>query len=249
MARITFLGTASAVPNQTHQNSHFILETDRRVILVDCAGNPVVRLEQAGIDPRTITDLILTHFHPDHISGAPLLLMDLWLMGRIDPLTVHGLDNVVKRFEKMMGLYEWHDWKGFYPVNFHGLPGDERSPVLKDESINVQSSVVCHMIPAIGLRFELPDFVIAYSTDTGPCEQVIRLAEGADILIHEASGSSNGHSSPAEAGEIAGLAGVKTLVLIHYPPETEITDLALEAGTTFSGDVIVAEDMMQLTIS
>jgi ribonuclease Z len=249
MSRITFLGTASAVPNQIHQNSHFILETDDRVVLVDCAGNPIVGLEQAGIDPLTITDLILTHFHPDHVSGAPLLLMDLWLMGRDDLLTVHGLQDVIDRFKKMMELYEWRDWKGFYQVNFHGLSAAEFTPVLNDDAVNIQSSMVCHMIPAIGLRFELPEGVIAYSTDTGPCEQVVRLAESADILIHEASGSSHGHSSATEAGVIASKAGVKTLVLTHYPPDVNITDMIAEAGSTFDGDVLAAEDMMQLVIS
>lgn len=249
MSKITFLGTASAVPNQTHQNSHFILETDEKVVLVDCAGNPVVRLEQAGIDPLSITDVILTHFHPDHVSGGPLLLMDLWLMGREAPLGVHGLQDVVERFEKMMELYDWSDWAGFYPVEFHGLSADELTPVLTGETITLQSSPVCHMIPAIGLRIEIPEGVIAYSTDTGPCDQVVRLAKDADILIHEASGSSNGHSSAAEAGEIASKAGVKTLVLIHYPPDAELADLIAEAGSTFNGDVIVAEDLMQLVIA
>ncbi len=249
MSRITFLGTASAVPNETHQNSHFILETEEKVILVDCSGNPVVRLEQAGIDPLRVTDLILTHFHPDHVSGAPLFLMDLWLMGREKPLIVHGLEDVVERFEEMMGLYQWEDWKGFYPVEFHGLPSEEMVPVVNSESIRIFSSPVCHMIPAIGLRFELEDGVVAYSTDTGPCEQVVRLAEGADILIHEASGASHGHSSPEEAGEIASQAGVKTLVLIHYPPDADIIDLAVQAGSTFDGDVIPAEDLMQLELS
>ncbi len=249
MSRITFLGTASAVPNQTHQNSHFILETDGKVVLVDCAGNPVVRLEQAGIDPLAITDLILTHFHPDHVSGAPLLLMDLWLMGREDPLSIYGLQGVIDKFEKMMALYEWQDWKGFYPVEFHRLASEEFTSVLTTDTISIHSSLVCHMIPAIGLRFELPEGIIVYSTDTGPCEQVIRLAEGADILIHEASGSSNGHSSAAEAGVIASRAGIKKLVLIHYPPTANIADLIAEAGSTFNGDVVAAEDMMQLVIA
>lgn len=249
MSRITFLGTASAVPNENHHNSHFILETEGKVILVDCSGNPVVPLDQAGIDPLRVTDLVLTHFHPDHVSGVPLFLMDLWLLGRETPLIVHGLEDVVDRMEKMMALYQWEDWDGFYPVAFHGLPSEEMTPVLTGEHVEVFSSPVCHMIPAIGLRFELPDGVVAYSTDTGPCEQVIRLAEDADILIHEASGASQGHSSPAEAGEIASKAGVKTLVLIHYPPDADIVELAVEAGSVFDGDVIAAEDLMQLVLS
>ena len=51
MSRIIFLGTANAVPNINHHNAHFILESGQRLVLVDCSGNPIVRLEEAGIDP------------------------------------------------------------------------------------------------------------------------------------------------------------------------------------------------------
>src|SRR5260370_8039463 len=75
------------------------------------------------------------------------------------------------------------------------------------------------MIPTIGIRVEAkkPAKVLAYSCDTEPCEQTVRLAEGADILIHEAGGASFGHSSAEQAGEIATKAEVGKLYLIHYP--------------------------------
>jgi len=248
MSKFTFLGTASAVPDQNQQNTHFVLETDERVILVDCVGNPIVRLEQAGIDPLSITDLVLTHFHPDHVSGVPLLLMDLWLMGRTRPVEIYGLYDVMDRFEKMMELYDWGDWTGFYPVNLHRFPRAEMMPLLETEDVKIWASSVCHMIPAIGLRMELPDGTVCYSTDTAACEAVIRLAEAADILIHEATGSSDGHSSAAEAGQIAMDAGVKKLVLIHYPPKSDLDVLKRQAQSTFTGEVIVARDLMQLML-
>jgi len=110
MNKLTFLGTASAVPDEDQQNTHFIIETKSRNILVDCVGNPVVRLKQAGVDPLSISDLVVTHFHPDHVSGVPLLLMDLWLMGRETPLYLYGLNEVLDRIEKMMSLFDWESW-------------------------------------------------------------------------------------------------------------------------------------------
>ena len=249
MSRITFLGTASAVPNRMHQNAHFILEAGQRVVLVDCSGNPVVRLEEAGIDPLRITDVVLTHFHPDHVSGLPLLLMDLWLMGRENALTIHGQAEDVAKARQIMALYDWEKWTTFYPVDFHGLPAEENAILFEDEAISILASPVCHMIPAIGLRMQLPEGVVCYSTDTGPCEAVIRLASGADVLIHEASGAAPGHASAAEAGQVAAQAGVESLVLIHYPPDADPEALALEAGVAFSGDVLIAEDLMALELN
>lgn len=249
MSKITFLGTASAVPSQHQHNSHFILEVDDRVVLVDSPGNPVVRLEEAGLDPQSITDIVLTHFHPDHVSGAPLLLMDLWLMGREAPLAIYGMADLIHRVERMMALFDWDTWEGFYPVNFHRLASEDRESMIDTELLKAWAYPVCHMIPAIGLRFELPEAVVSYSADTAPCDQVVQLADNADILIHEATGSSYGHSGAAEAGEVAAKAGVRTLVLTHYTVDVDKDVLLGKAKSAFSGDVIIAEDLMQLLIS
>jgi len=82
MAKLIVLGSASAVPNKDHENTHFVLVGDNGSVLVDCVGNTLVRLEQAGIVLDDLKSIILTHCHPDHISGIPSLLMSLWLMGR-----------------------------------------------------------------------------------------------------------------------------------------------------------------------
>ena len=249
MAKITFLGTASAVPSKNQHNTHIIVEFDSHVVLVDCGGNPIVRLGQAGIDPLSITELVLTHFHPDHVSGLPLLLMDMWLMGRTMPLDVYGLPNVLDRAEQMMTLYDWQDWDRLYPLHFHPLSGPSQMTLLDTDRLTVTAAPVCHLIPGIGIKMVFPEGTICYSSDTGPCEALIRLAEGADILIHEASGEYQGHSTPEQAGMIAHQAGVKTLYLIHYPPNSNTTTLVNRAKTKFSGDVYAAEDLMTVTLS
>ena len=107
------------------------------------------------------------------------------------------------------------------------------------------------MIPNIGLRFEFPkkEKIIVYSSDTGPSDEVIRLASEADILIHEAAGEGRGHSSANQAGEIAQKAGVEELYLIHYPtwnfnPES----LVSIARTNFEGTVTLASDFLEFEI-
>jgi ribonuclease Z len=88
---------------------------------------------------------------------------------------------------------------------------------------------------------------MAYSCDTEPCSQVIRLGKGADILIHEATGGSYGHSSAAQAGVVAQKAGAKSLCFIHYPPDLYGSqDLIEEARKNFSGEIRFAEDFLSL---
>ncbi len=249
MTAITFLGTASAVPNKDHQNTHFIVEAGESLLLIDCVGNPIVRLEQAAIDPLAITDLILTHFHPDHVSGVPLLLIDLWLMGRKDPLPIYGLDDVIDRFEQLMALFRWDEWGGFFPVELHRIPASDLNPLIERDDLQVFGSFVSHAIPAMGIRVITPEGTFSYSTDTRPSDAVVRLAEGADLLIHEATGEGDGHSSPAQAGAIAQKAGVKRLCLIHYNPDAEIKTLIEEAQSAFDGEVFAAEDLMRIVLN
>jgi ribonuclease Z len=246
MPKLTLLGTSNAVPGEDHENTHLVVAGETRTILVDCVNNQILRLQKAGVDYRRLTDLVLTHFHPDHVSGVPQLLMNMWLMGHQQPLNVHGLKHTLERIEKLMDFYGWKEWPNFFPVSFHYLPDEGLSQVLDCDEMRLLASPVQHMIPTIGLRFEFKHShkVCAYTCDTEPCASVLALADGADILFHEAAGELLGHSSAAQAGQDARQAKVGTLYLIHYPTLEKGTEKMIrEAREHFNGPVFLAEDM------
>lgn len=248
MSKIIILGSSNAIPHAEHENTHMLIVGTERVVLVDCSGNPTLRLQRAGVKINAITDLILTHFHPDHVSGAPLLLMHMWLLGRREPLNIYGLEYTLDRLESMMGLFNWDKWPGFYPVTFNRLPEVEMTRVLTCPDFSIYASPVKHLIPTIGLRVDFESQkAFAYSCDTEPCEQVVRLASGVDVLFHEASGVGTGHSSAAQAGEIAARAEAGHLYLIHYPNgKFRKSDLVTEARASYQGEVSMAEDFITL---
>ena len=249
MADLIILGSSNAISDEEHENTHMVLVGASRVALIDAVGNPVPRLAKAGIPFESLTDVVLTHFHPDHVSGVPLLLMDMWLRGRRKPLDIYGIHHTMARVENMMNLYGWQSWPNFFPVAFHYLPAEEKTPVLDCEDFAIYSSPVHHLIPTIGLRvdFKKSGKAMAYSCDTEPCEEVVRLAEGADVLIHEAAGALKGHSSAAQAAEIARKAEVGALYLIHYPTgKYRQENLVEDARTQFQGEIALAEDFMRL---
>ena len=249
MPKLVILGSAHAIPDEGHENTHMALVGNAGTLLIDCPGNPLVRLRRAGLDVSALTDLVVTHFHPDHVSGFALLLMDLWLVGRKRPLAVHGLDYTVDRLEQLMELYGWSTWPNFFPVTFHRLPELEMAPVTETEEWHIFSSPVNHLIPNIGLRVEFPNSqrALAYSSDTEPCDQMVRLAQGVEVLIHESAGAAQGHTDASQAGEIAQKAGAQRLILIHYPiGEFKDDSLVARARKTFDGPVRLAEDFMEL---
>ena len=252
MNKLIILGSSNAIPSLGYENTHLALITPRQKVLIDCGANPVVSLQQAGVDINEITDIILTHMHPDHVGGLPLLLMDMWLSGRKTSLNLHGLPYTLQRIKSMMDIYEWSHWPNFFPVKFCTFPAQELAIVLNDEQLCVYSSPVNHFLPNVCLRFELKEEKIsfAYSCDTEPCQAVWNLAQGVDILLHEAAGAITGHSSATQAGEVARRAGVNQLYLIHYPTgQFASGDLISEARSRFSGEINLAVDQMIIDLS
>ncbi|WP_232699683.1 ribonuclease Z [Brevibacillus daliensis] len=102
-----------------------------------------------------------------------------------------------------------------------------------------------------------PGLKVAFSGDTIPCEAMVKLAEGADLLIHESTyvhkhlelAERSGHSTAYQAASIAEAAGVKELILTHISPryDTEdgpitLDDMVKEAQSVFP-TTILAEDL------
>jgi ribonuclease Z len=253
MPKTIILGSSNAVATPASANTHLVFVGQERMVLVDLpGGQPPLRLEQAGLDFNNLTDIIATHFHIDHTQGIPALLMDLWLKGRSRPLNIYGLPATLDRLETMLDLYHWSSWPNLFPVAFCRLPAVEMSLVLDCADFTIHASPVHHVIPNIGLRvqFKPSNQTLAYSCDTEPCDEVVRLSRGADVLIHEATGAYPGHSTAQQAGAIARRAEVGRLYLIHYATgQYAHSDLVAEAGAAFPGEVALATDLMTLDFS
>jgi ribonuclease Z len=246
LAKVVTLGTAAAVPNETHANTYLAVEGEQGFFLVDCGGNPILRIQHAGLALERFRGLILTHFHPDHVAAVPILLMDTWLLKRTAPLPIYGLQDVVDRYNVLMDLFRRDEWPGFFDTPCHVVPEKVGALVLEDDDFRITAAPVEHVVPNIGLRVEnkRTGGVVAYSSDTSPCDAVVELARDADILIHEAAEPTLGHSGAAQAGEIARRAGARRLVLVHYRPAPRKYDRWIEEATeAFGGPVELGQDL------
>jgi ribonuclease BN (tRNA processing enzyme) len=124
--------------------------------------------------------------------------------------------------------------------------------------------------PSFAYRFDTPDRSIVFSGDTTPCDNLIALARGADVLVHEVIHKPSlarlmsripnadrllehivaSHTTHLDVGKVAKDAGVKTLVLTHFVPvdDPTVTDEMWMEGarTQFDGKIIVGKDLMEL---
>ncbi len=114
-------------------------------------------------------------------------------------------------------------------------------------------------VDALAFRVTLPDGrVIAYSGDTGWCDELIAAARDADIFICEASAplgneemaTKYGHLNPRQAGEAADRCGAKKLVLTHYSGrDSDEAMLADCRKSGFTGEIVIAKDGDRYEIS
>ncbi|MGB3097632.1 MAG: MBL fold metallo-hydrolase, partial [Candidatus Deferrimicrobiaceae bacterium] len=94
--------------------------------------------------------------------------------------------------------------------------------------------------------------VIAFSGDTDVCAGIVTAARNADVAVFECSFPNEckvrGHLTPGEAGELASAARVKKLVLTHFYPECEGADILGQCGETYSGEIILAKDLLRVPV-
>ena len=141
-----------------------------------------------------------------------------------------------------------------------------------DENVRVTAALVDHppVVPAFAYRFDTRDRSIVISGDTAPSQNLVKLAGGAEVLVHSVmyppaidrlvarvpnaaalKASILAHQTSAEdAGRVAQQAGVKTLVLSHFvpPDDPEVTDTMWRdaASRHFRGTVIVGRDLLEI---
>lgn len=248
MAQIVILGSAAAVNDAQHDYTHFLLQGEEDTpILVDAGSNPLGKIKNLGVDDESLQDVILTHFHPDHVAGIPNMMMMMWLLGRKAPLRIYGLHHCLNRIEDTMEAYGWQEWPNFFPISFQRISQRNDAALLENKDFRIRAFPVRHYdVPTIGMRVENKHNgrVLAYSCDTMYFPGLLEIAADADILIHEAAGDDGfGHSSARQAGEVAQQAGAKALYLIHYQVwNADPAPLVDEAAAKFDGPVYLCKD-------
>ncbi|HZY45448.1 MAG TPA: MBL fold metallo-hydrolase [Anaerolineae bacterium] len=247
MSSLVILGTAAAVHDALHENTYLVLKGARESILIDCCGNPLGRLQRAGVSLSTLNTIILTHDHPDHTYGLPILLMDLWLLGRSTPLKIYAPASTIVTMKAIMQAHAWADWPRFYPVEFKAIPDTIGAAVLENEEFTITAAPGVHFVPVVGLRVKnrSTGYAIMYTSDTAPADPIKQLALGVNLLLHETAGATFGHSSAAMAGALAREAHVEKLILIHYPVNADQAALVAEARSEFAGPIEISRDFAE----
>lgn len=224
MIRVTFLGTAGSAPTRRRSGLALLIEQDEAQLLVDCGEGTARQLLLLDRGPEAISGCLLTHLHADHYLGIPGLLGLCNDRERDKAFTIAGptgVQRLVRPLVACLGPLA-------FPVRYSEFSGPA---VVELASARAIAFPVQHHGRAFGFAFlDGERTSLTISGDTRPCATLVRFAEGADLLIHEATfcedeaerAVETGHSTAAEAAGVACRANVGSLALVHlssrHPP-------------------------------
>ncbi len=238
--RLTVLGCAGSFPGPESACSAYLVEAEGYRLLIDFGSGSLSALQRYS-DMNRVDAIVLTHLHCDHMLDACtyIVVRRYDPSGPKPPIPVYAPLGAA---ERISAAYSAENEPVDDVYTFYGLqPGT--FPI---GPLSVTVDRVNHPIETYGVRIEHEGRVLAYSSDTAPCDPLLRLAAGADLFLCEASyldGADNPpglHLTGGEAGEAATKAGVGRLLLTHLVPawvsEASIVDAAVAA---YSGPVEV----------
>ena len=278
--RLILLGTGGGPrPRKQSSAAAQVIVINGAAYVVDCGDGVARQLASAGVPLSTLRHIFITHHHSDHNADYGNLIWLAWTAGlntRVDAWGPPPLARMTKLFFEMNAaeIAVRVSDEGRRPIEplVHVHEHNSGGLVMQDENVKVTAAVVKHppVVPAFAYRFDSADRSIVISGDTAPCDSLVELARGADVLVHEAmmvqgverlvarvpnaarlkQSIMSHHTSAEDAGRVAREAGVKLLVLSHFvpPDDPTITDqMWLDAARThFSGQVIVGKDLLEI---
>ena len=267
--KVSFLGTGAG--NSINRNhTAIVLDCDgsTRLLLDSSSGNSVLRQGAAlGIMAEDFDSVLLTHQHADHMGGLPFVQTQrTFVDSQGPPLRVFSAESTLEALRatcratllrRITVTQEGGISHDGYQV-FQWLPTPSGHAVELGPSTHATCFEVDHIEGAIGWRIESSGVAVVFSGDTRFSQSLVDAAKGANLLIHEAMSTEQdqtetrrrGHSTAAEAGRAAALAGVGELILTHIdtPYHADTQPLVDEARRFFDGPVSVATDLRQVTV-
>lgn len=242
--KLSVLGSGGGWARPGDAACGYLIGHDGFNLWVDAGTGTMANLQE-HVDLADVHAVAISHRHFDHFLDLyPFFLALLFHPERPPPVPLFAPPGM---FEHALKL-EADLTKVFSPQAVEPGSTFEAGP------LRVRTARMRHQVPTMGMRFEVDGRSIAYSGDTGPTDELVALARGADLLIAEATwirraeGWDFIHMTAEEAGDTGRRAEVERLVLTHVWPTNDRAAVAELAGAAFGGPVTVAEKGLELEV-
>jgi ribonuclease BN (tRNA processing enzyme) len=245
--RLTVLGSCGAWPEPGQACSGYLIEHEGFRLVVDLGYATVPRL-LGYIDADQVDAVYISHGHPDHCADLnPLLRARALRDDPPPPLPVYGPTGAL---DAVLALDHYETLAGSYQVQAVAAGAS-----LDIGPFRADTRLLPHWLPNLGLRLTAGCRVLAYTGDTGPSDEVVKLAQDADLLLAEAtylepvpSDAQPYMSSASLAARQATAAGVGRLLLTHLWPGTDHSTALAAAGAEYDGKLGIATQDLELDL-
>jgi ribonuclease BN (tRNA processing enzyme) len=243
---VTVVGWAGSYPGPVSPTSCYLIDTGDFRLLLDLGSGALGALQQYA-DLADIDAVCLSHLHADHCLDmcGYSVFRNYHPDGSLPPLPVHAPAQAAERMSRALGSEHLGMTDAFTFTDLR--PGTTEIGPLR-----ITTRHMNHPVETFGFRVEHGGRVLAYSADTGPTDELVALARGADVLLSEASFAErpdlppNLHLTARQAGEHATRAEVGELVLTHLVAWNDAAASLQEAGATFGGPLRLASCGLRL---
>lgn len=245
---VIFLGTNGWYDTAATGNTVCTLVKTAHYDIVLDAGNGIYKLGD-HCDGSKPVFVLLSHFHIDHIAGLHILVKHKFIKN----LTIcggKGARKILSTFVNKPFTVPLKDLP--YPVKVIELPSEKAELPFSCETLPL-----VHADPVLGYRLHVDGKTISYVTDTGYCDNALKLARGADLLLAECShspGETNPgwpHFNPTSAGRLGAESGAKKLVMTHMSADRYRTMAARAAALKIARGIFpksfIAKDGLKLS--
>ncbi len=173
MLEIVFVGTGDAFGSGGRRNSAILVRDGETTLLLDCGPTTLLGLKDLGVDPREIDAIAISHFHGDHTSGVPFILLDyLFANPRSEPLEILGPPGIRERVEQMTEVFGYRtEVEREYALRYREF---DAGTEMETGSFGIKPMPAFHhpeTSPHM-LRVEAGERAILFSGDTGWTEQL-----------------------------------------------------------------------------
>ena len=273
--KVTLLGTGTPVPAMNRFGPSILVEAGGQKFLFDAGRGALQRLRQARVRWQDVDGLFLTHLHSDHVVGFPDLWLTGWLVspGRDRPIHVWGPRGTKAMMSHLEQAYEFDIRMRLYddraaPDGVVILAEEFNEGVVFDtDGLRITAIEVDHspVRPAFGFRVDYGGRSVVLSGDTRVSPNLIRHAQGVDLLVHEVASPDSfqragirperaksvleHHVTPEQAGEVFAKTHPRLAVYSHIvQPDAAEQDLIPPTRKSYSGPVEVGEDLMVILV-
>jgi ribonuclease BN (tRNA processing enzyme) len=246
---LTVLGSSGTWPPAGGATCGYLLSHEGAHVWLDAGTGTFARLQE-HIDVEDLAAIVISHGHPDHfVDVIPCFYARHYGKLGAPNLPFYSPEGFVELARLLVSEGPRDVMAEAYDFRTVGH-GDTFEVGPLSFSVFEMTHVGVH---AMGYRIEADGVVLAYTGDSGPCNALVDMARGADVLLAEATYQNHQtllpfHMSAAQAAEHASAAGVSRLVLTHLTPGLDPEVSRAEAAAVFDGEVDVAESRMQIKV-